>query len=1389
MEFVKLSDPVVEVEDGRLVWNTVSGANGYYIYYTVKDVNEMVLDSFITLYTEYPQMQNQIYWNAPTSFGRLDQSLTYYFGVRAINTINEMKLAPSSIGAVYQYDPVEEGTADIEYLDTLRPVTKLEAPNQLQLIDGTLKWREGGLDYNINLLGMTLNAGDKPFTYSAGVEKLADLSIVIKLEDINGTQRKYVVPAIKFFHAAIADGPIFSYVAEMLNLPENFEFGWPVLQWFTSELGSTVVPGVQSLSVSQKGNDYDWLDSNYTSSYDVYIAHAPATRISNYVLSWDAVSLPVTEYPYGATNKYTVVAENESGIRKYIHSTNNLSIDLRDLVNADILGSGRHKIYVMVTGDSSTYLYGLPSTPIEVLVLPNVNASIIGGVLDWASLSQAVTYNVIMDPNNINYRFESLMNAGPWDFKEIAVKNAVGEVLVYNLTIQAIGNGNNIISGKVTNMGQIIKLETPNMSVSQSVLVWPNILANEGYEIIIRRDGALLDSAYLPKDRTFYESKTSGFNNYNLRAVGTTSGSLNESSQSYAISSESAYGVYAVMLNSVTTARAHEGQLLWSNIKELNNVPVVGYKITFDDSHHKLPVYVTQFTPIILTGESYVLYTIDSNYSAGEYKLYIQPYSLNTYLREEDGKTYHYLLGGIVEQSSVEFIKLQNTLEIYAQDGVIMWTDNEPLSNTYKVVFTRETSQGTQTVTFYTNTNTFNPSALSKEDEQRYKDLIVGEQYSVKVQTLGDNVDLINSDETKRDGYTKLSTISTVEYDNDETGQEGFIIRWIFTNYVSEVTNYQYIIRYVNNATAEEFTLDSRESSAIKIGVDTLGRYYGQIDASLLMTENTQQLSFSIQVVPVETTALVLISDYSQVRSVTPPASLSGIFTYVAESRKIAWQYSAGGTDVSFRIIDEIVELDENNQVVGEALETRIYVSQVSEFYPELTGLHRIRVQVILTGAQVASPYVYFNYQMAQEGIINHDYLDEESPYTIVNFNLFDGGDGSQSNPYTITTQTQFENINQRLTKPSYMGGGRFYFKQNQNLTMTLANPIGAFAGVYDGNGKQLTWQISNLSAQKVALFISLEPNAEIKNVIVNAHIIQLEDSILPEVYLSALVSDNYGTIQNSQVKSINFETAVTRGIRYYFGSFASVNYGAITLCVNSANINFDIRNGIVHIGGIAYMNSSTTRGGISYIGTISQTGNTGNITVYASRFRIGGLVETTNIDSTIMQSYNKGDITATLTTGTQENYIGGLVAYNRGEIRNSYNIANALSANMSSYTRTIYIGGLSGFIEGQKGARISNCFTTTTNITTTNSSQATKYLASMVGLSGANSTTLQTTSYYTYSSNLSAINSPPSGFNFAQIGTYSALLTLLNNADYVFEQQNPSYPPRLRWEANFTIN
>ncbi len=1450
--FTKLSEVPVYVENGYLYWDNVSGANGYYIYYRQPQLieigegewgyeDEITYLTFIsTPPTLLDSMQNASWsWELPDYFGELNENLYYFLGVRAVCTNDSLKIAPSGLGCFESYN-----------IGFLAPVVKLSAPQNLIVQNGTLLWSDANWDYEFSsTTPYRFIPSNLPFNYNPWPDELDNNTIILRLQNEGGTGfNYYTVPAANFFRPNMVDASPedWEVIRGYLGLSEDFEFGWPVMNWFTNEL-TNVPSGFYTISVKQNGDDYNWLNSRYNLGINVYIPSAPTSvSIDNYVLSWSESTYPIKAgYHYSTTDKfdYTVLAENIANGNRFQIATrdnDNRSVNLVDLVNADILPAGQYRLYVFVSGDSNMTIHGYPSTAVNITVLPTVNANMDGGVLGYSSSGLATGYNIIAVPQSPGIdTYEALHTGSSWDFLPLETRDGETNIIIYELSIQAIGNGTNVISGKVTDLGEISKLDSPSVDIVHGRFEWANVLNNSGYLVYVQTSTQLLvfDLPYGEVGLTsIYESITPGYNNYNFRTIGTTTSSFG-GSPIYAISSYMD-GINAVMLNSVASIGVHEGNLVWRNVTDLGGSNVTGYKISFFGTHIYNPFHYEEYSTFAWLGDTFVLYDFIGQwlsvenpspppefiemfqaYLAGDYDVSIQPYS-NGEFEHTDGKIYKYLIGKTLEASHAEFTKLQQVSNVRIDNGVIRWNEVTQ-STSYLLTFTRLP----QVVTFTTLTNEFNPSQLTGDDIIKFESLGVNVDYEVKIKALGGE-EHINSNETLGGNFKKLTEIDSVEYLSDPSPDGGFIIKWRFTGNVVGVTGYDYLFKYsYDGETYAEIAILGQYESSIP------SYYYGQIESMFdtdPITPGIQSLIsagtlyFKICVIPITDSNNVLMSDYSVRYDVTPPVAIED-FSYFSSSRKIAWTHSGSGT---FRIVDEIVSWNESTETFN-VLSTRTYTSTVMEFMPELIGLHRIKVCAITPDGSIASEFKYFFNSVSENGLINHssfvltiEGVDHE--FTLINFNLFESGEGTESNPYNIATSVQFANMIYRPTKPTYLikdndGDGIveeiekvFNFKQTANLTLVDVM-ISTFGGIYDGDNKTISWSFTNttsIKATNIGLFVRLNANGIIKNLNIIANISHgnISSTDVNSLRFSSLVNENFGLISYCQIKNVSFSSATTAGIYYYYGGIACNNYGIIELCVNLATLDFndtDITSSELTIGGIAYANNQITEGETTYTGTIRKSGNLANITGRAKTVNIGGVAafnfggtsSSENLIGKIVECYNKGNLRAKITLGTASNtYVGAITGRNEGIIRNCYNIASSLIVeylNTATSARNAYIGGISGYIANQNGGKINNSFTTTL-ISESNSilgspgGLTTRYLGLLVGLSGATSLSSGVYNYYISVIGVSPINNPPGNFNSIDISTVNLFNEL--NALYSNVWNSGGTYPVLIWESTYIL-
>ena len=195
----------------------------------------------------------------------------------------------------------------------------------------------------------------------------------------------------------------------------------------------------------------------------------------------------------------------------------------------------------------------------------------------------------------------------------------------------------------------------------------------------------------------------------------------------------------------------------------------------------------------------------------------------------------------------------------------------------------------------------------------------------------------------------------------------------------------------------------------------------------------------------------------------------------------------------------------------------------------------------------------------------------------------FAGGSGSVSDPYTICTEAQLNNISNSYLSSNFKLMANLDFSGKSFNMIGQVNP--AFSAVFDGNN----YEVSNISIvassdSYVGFFRYLESTAQIKNLRIT-------------------------------------DISIT-GTSAYTGAIAGVNKGTIDYCFVSGSIT-----GNSWIGGLVGANDAT--------GVLNNSTVSGNIT---SDIDCGGGVTGGNIGTVINTSFLNGTI---LGQGTYDNYTG----------------------------------------------------------------------------------------------------------------------------------------------------
>ncbi|MBR2433365.1 MAG: hypothetical protein IKB21_02015, partial [Clostridia bacterium] len=233
------------------------------------------------------------------------------------------------------------------------------------------------------------------------------------------------------------------------------------------------------------------------------------------------------------------------------------------------------------------------------------------------------------------------------------------------------------------------------------------------------------------------------------------------------------------------------------------------------------------------------------------------------------------------------------------------------------------------------------------------------------------------------------------------------------------------------------------------------------------------------------------------------------------------------------------------------------------------------------------------------------------------------GGQGTASSPYIINTAQHLINLANGVNAGDPYTG--IYFRVDAPITLTNWTPIGgydstnsvgrAFEGIFDGNDQLIT--ISSLASA----------NAD----------------------YASLFGYNAGTI-----KKVKITGAITGG--NYVGAVAGYNTGTITDITSSV----DVTATGSYIGGIVGVNG----------GKVSAAITTTDVTVKGENdtfgLSVGGIVGINLSAGKVYNLVNQGAV-----TGTNYQWVGGLVGQNHGTIENSFNVGTASGA--------YYVGGIAG--------------------------------------------------------------------------------------------------------------
>ena len=368
---------------------------------------------------------------------------------------------------------------------------------------------------------------------------------------------------------------------------------------------------------------------------------------------------------------------------------------------------------------------------------------------------------------------------------------------------------------------------------------------------------------------------------------------------------------------------------------------------------------------------------------------------------------------------------------------------------------------------------------------------------------------------------------------------------------------------------------------------------------------------------------------------------------------------------------------------------TRIYTTTSHVFIPEIVDSLTINVRFKLGRGNVQSAELGYS--------------------EAVNFDLFASGQGTESNPYLISNEQQFANIQYRMSKPDYLGSyvengltvnpeviaKKFYFRITQDITISedLIGCLlsGEFNGEIDGQHHIITYAasgVTEMSYQKVvdvghvksavsggtsttfkngvALFEKIGSQGVIKNLKLDVTYRNVQ--INRNAMMAGLAVFNNGVVQD--VDLVGYRSGF---FAYAGGSKLIMSYAGIVAsnetitaviedCSVLTNMIFDDNGNqqLIFAAGICFQNEAAIDGCVA--GADNKT-NQLRVTcqVKTDTIQVAGIAITVTTSGLVANCANYMNISVIAAPDENFNiaYIGGIACYADGTMDNATNVSD----------------------------------------------------------------------------------------------------------------------------------
>ncbi|MBQ8885458.1 MAG: hypothetical protein IJY62_03720 [Clostridia bacterium] len=325
----------------------------------------------------------------------------------------------------------------------------------------------------------------------------------------------------------------------------------------------------------------------------------------------------------------------------------------------------------------------------------------------------------------------------------------------------------------------------------------------------------------------------------------------------------------------------------------------------------------------------------------------------------------------------------------------------------------------------------------------------------------------------------------------------------------------------------------------------------------------------------------------------------------------------------------------------------------------------------VRSAAEVAEG-VYGNYNHDKDsrnvlkGFLATTYADLDTTYA---------GLGTEASPYLIQAAEDFNYMATKVASSTTNTYASKYFRLENNLT-GITGKVGknncAFAGTFDGNGKEIEIALTNANTSETHIGLFAYNKGTIKNLTITGTVTTTNANV------GGVAGVNEGTLLNCTNKATVTGTFNLGGIvGQSTGATAIVescnNYGEVTSTRASASISNGTGGGY-SVGGIVGLNgSNATILSCKNYGTVTAVGGGAKSSV---KLGVGGIVGASN-QGLIKKCINEATIYGVY-------YFGGIIGYatkaNITECTNNGDVLARATVGTTTITNSRYVGGIAGY-------------------------------------------------------------------------------------------------------------